>query len=101
MKKIFVCSPLRGNVVLNLNRAIEHCRYVARCGHIPIAPHVYFTRFLNEDIEEERRMGIEMGIELMGDCQELWVFGEGVISGGMKEEIKEWKKTTKPIYFNK
>ena len=45
-------------------------------GYLPIAPHLLFPQFLNEGIEEERRLGITMGMELLALCDEVWVFGE-------------------------
>jgi len=87
-KKIFVCSPLRGDFEANRSIAESLCRIVSLKGYIPIAPHVYFTRFLNDDIEAERRNGIESGIDLLSICEEMWVFAfDKDISEGMQEEI--------------
>lgn len=61
-KFIFVCSPLRGNTIENIHFAIERCREIALLGFIPIAPHLYFTRFLRDENEQERRLGIAYGI---------------------------------------
>jgi hypothetical protein len=58
-------------------------------GNIPIAPHVYFTQFLDENSEEERTLGISMGIELLKMCDELRVCGDK-ITEGMKMEIEAW-----------
>ena len=86
-KKIFVCSPLRGDFERNRHIAELLCRIVALKGHIPIAPHVYFTRFLEDDNEFERDFGINAGIELLELCDEMWVFNFDKISEGMKLEI--------------
>ena len=48
MKKIFICSPLRGNIEENIRKAKGYSREVVLAGHIPITPHIYFTQFLNE-----------------------------------------------------
>lgn len=89
MKKIFVCSPLCGDFEKNRKLAELYCRIVALKGHLPIAPHVYFTRFLDDDIEEERRLGIKLGIQLLHECNELWVFIDSPdkVTDGMQEEI--------------
>jgi hypothetical protein len=45
MKKkhfIYVCSPLRGDIERNTNRAIRYSRFVFSSGGIPMTPHVYF-----------------------------------------------------------
>lgn len=83
---IYVCSPLRGAVEQNIKRAIGYCRYVYSQGGIPLAPHVIFTTFLDEEITDEREAGMEMGLELLAKCDELWCFGNKV-SEGMAGEI--------------
>ena len=96
MRKVYVSSQLRGNVQSNISKAQWYARFVAERGHLPIAPHIYFTQFLRDHIPEERDMAMEMNRELIEWCDELWVFGE-VISEGMKQEI-EWAKD-KPIRY--
>ena len=54
MKKIYVCSRLRGDVETNIENAKRYCEYVVKvCGAIPIAPHIYFTQFLDDSLDEE------------------------------------------------
>lgn len=84
---VFVCSPYRGDVVTNLINARNYCKYVIRRGHIPIAPHIYFTQFLNDGIKEQRELGTLLGRKLLKECRELWVFGPG-ITEGMEQEIE-------------
>lgn len=83
---IYVCSPLRGDVERNIQKAIGYCRYIYSRGGIPLAPHVIFTTFLDDAVPEERAAGIELGLELLAKCDELWVFGDN-ISEGMAGEI--------------
>lgn len=83
---IYVCSPLRGDVERNIQRAIGYSRYVYSQGGIPMTPHVYFTTFLDDTVPEERTAGIQMGLELLTKCDELWTFGEK-ISEGMEAEM--------------
>ena len=82
-------GAVRGDIEGNRKKAEGYCREVVDRGYIPIAPHVYFTRFLNEEVEEERAKGMELGLELMKFCDELWIFG-GVITEGMQREIDRW-----------
>ncbi len=87
MKKIYVCSALRGDAAQNIHKARVYCEYVAREHRaIPIAPHIYFTQFLNDDIAEEREFGITAGLSLLSGCDELWYFGD-TITRGMTDEI--------------
>ncbi|HCA28218.1 MAG TPA: DUF4406 domain-containing protein [Ruminococcaceae bacterium] len=87
MKKIFICSAYRGNIDGNIEKAKEYCRWAAvECGVIPIAPHLFFPQFLDDDAETEREIGINMGLSLLKDSSELWYFGDSVTEG-MKKEI--------------
>ena len=85
-KKIFICSPFRGDVEGNSEKAAGYCRRAYEEGHLPIAPHLLFPQFLNEDSLKERADGISMGMELLLDCDEIWVFGES--TEGMEQEIR-------------
>ena len=68
-------------------------------GCLPIAPHLLFPQFLNEGIEEERRLGIAMGMELLALCDEVWVFGEA--TEGMAAEIASATEQGKKVIFKK
>ncbi|MCR4435618.1 MAG: DUF4406 domain-containing protein [Clostridiales bacterium] len=83
---IYVCSPLKGDIERNIRKATGYSRFVFTQGGIPLAPHAIFTQFLDDNVLEERNAGIEMGIQLLAKCDELWVFGE-MISEGMEVEI--------------
>lgn len=39
MKKVYICSPLGGNVSENLERVKRYTRYALMCGTAPIVPH--------------------------------------------------------------
>lgn len=86
MKKVFICSALRGDIQENIGRAKEYCRWgMLTHGVLPIAPHVYFTRFLDDDSPAERKLGINAGLELLTDCSELWYFGDCITQGMVRE----------------
>ena len=87
VKKIYICSTLRGNEEENIRKARYYCKYVVKeFGCIPIAPHIYFTQFLKDEIAEEREFGLNAGLSLLSGCDELWYFGDR-ISRGMTDEI--------------
>lgn len=97
MKRIFVCSALRGDIEINIQNAQKYCRWVANeCGAVPIAPHLIFPQFLDDSNEKERQLGIEMGLDLLCGCSELWYFGE-IVTQGMVTEINEALKMEIPI----
>lgn len=96
MKRIFICSPYRGNIRMNTARAIYYAEQVAEKGNIPIVPHLYFPIFLDENDPAERVKGIDMGLELMAVCDEVYVFGFE-ITEGMKFELDHAKTLKKPV----
>lgn len=101
--KIYVCSPLKENshhtMWTNQEKAKEYCRFVAiETGNTPIAPHIYCTEFLKDDIPEERNLGMDMGLELLETCREVWVFGDH-ISDGMAREIELAAAKQMPVKF--
>ena len=87
MRKIYICSALRGAMDDNIRKARIYCEYVAREHKmIPIAPHIYLTQFLNDEKAEDREFGLKAGLFLLSGCDELWYFGDQ-ISRGMTDEI--------------
>ena len=96
-KKVFICSPFRGDKEGNAGKAAAYSRRAVEEGYLPIAPHLLFPQFLNEGIEEERRLGIAMGLELLDGCDEVWVFGEA--TEGMAAEIAYAAEQGKEIIF--
>lgn len=97
MKKIFICSPYRGNIENNISKAKQYCKKAIEEGYIPIAPHLYFPLFLDDKKENERCIGIDLGIELLKECFEIWVFGNP--TEGMKKEIQYAKILNKNIKY--
>ena len=88
---VYICSPFSGDVEGNVNNARRYSRFAVDKHYLPIAPHIYFTQFMDDDIPEERDTAIFMNWVLMSKCVELWVFGEN-ISVGMKAEIDRAKR---------
>lgn len=84
---IYICSPYRGDVENNVEAAREYCARVILNypGVIPVAPHLYFPQFLNDDDSAERALGMESALALLESCAEVWVYGEP--TEGMKAEI--------------
>ena len=85
MPKVFICSPLRGDVYKNILNAKKYCRFAVESGYIPFAPHLFFPRFLSDENEAERRLGIRMGKVFLDDCRETWWFGDTVTEGMQME----------------
>lgn len=98
MRLVYVCSPLRGDIEKNIQRAHEYCAYAADCGTIPLAPHTIFTHYLDDQRPEQRERGLNMGLELLKRCDEIWVMGS-VFSAGMLGEIAFAKAEDIPTLY--
>lgn len=86
-KKIYICSPCRGDYEKNIDNATTYSGICFRMGYIPVTPHIYFTRFMDDTNSKERSMAMEAGKQLLLECSEVWVFGLDHPSEGMREEI--------------
>ncbi len=89
---VYICSPFSGDVDSNIAAAQRYSRFAVDKGYIPIAPHLLFPQFLNDNDPKERQLGLFFGNALMSKCAEIWVFGS-TISAGMEAEISRarWK----------
>jgi hypothetical protein len=87
MKLVYIASPYAGDIEHNTLVAQEYCRRAAEQNVIPLAPHLLFTQFLDDNIPDQREQGLKMGLELLSSCSELWVCGPR-ISSGMAAEIE-------------
>lgn len=95
MEKVFICSPMKGDVEKNLKLAKFAACVLIGSDYIPIAPHLYFPQFLDDNDQYERIKGIKMGVELMKECDRMWIIGT-TITNGMEYEINEAKKAKVP-----
>lgn len=86
-KKVYICSPCRGDYEKNIDNAITYSGICFRMGYIPVTPHIYFTRFADDNNSKERDMAMSAGAQLLLECSEVWVFGLDHPSEGMQEEI--------------
>ena len=96
-KTTYVCSKYRAKNEVELQQhirdAVEACRKVHERGNIPIAPHLYWPRFLDDNDPQDRDYGIAAGLEALKRCDEMIVIirqegpEEEWISQGMQAEI--------------
>jgi hypothetical protein len=76
----------REKLEFNLSKARQYCKLVVEEGCCPIAPHLVFTQFLDEDKPSDRKLGIELGLFYLIKADELWYWDKP--SEGMKKEIE-------------
>ena len=97
MKKVYICSPCRGDYENNIQRAKEYSRAAVEKGVIPVTPHIYLTQFMDDNVPEERELALKIGSELVLGCSELWAFGIDHPSAGMTAEIELAKAHGIPV----
>jgi len=96
---VYIASPFAGDTERNMERARGYCRLAVSKGCIPLAPHLHYPQFMDDEDKKERELGLRFALILLGKCDELWVFDK--ISQGMAQEIAKAKKRGMPIrYFN-
>ena len=93
MNKVYIISRYRASTEreqeLNRNIARYFAKQIIYEDKIPVAPHLFYTQFLDDSIESERECGLGLGIHDLKHSDEfLLVIIDGVISSGMSEEIK-------------
>ncbi len=104
--RVYICSPFRptntnpvlaaNELIDNLKLAKDACNFATIRGCEPIAPHLYYPQFLNDNDEYERKLGMELGLKALRSCDELWIMNCR-ISAGMSAEIKEAQKCGIPM----
>lgn len=104
MKYAYVCSQYRADTKEELQRNIDHarkvCKSVAALGYVPVAPHLYFPQFLDDNEPEQRKIGLEMALKLLRKCSIVFVVSvPGLdVSEGMHEEIHEATQQGIPVH---
>lgn len=97
---VYICSPFSGDTETNINKAREYCRFAIKQNCIPLAPHLLFPQFMDDENPCDRELALFMDLVLMSKCCEVWVFGE-TVSKGMSIEIAKAEKKKQTIrYFN-
>ena len=84
MKKVYICSPLGGDIKGNLEKVKRYTRYALMCGTAPVVPHFY-ALCLDDNKQKEREVGLAAGLRMLWFCDELWLFGDEVTEGMQME----------------
>lgn len=88
-KTVFIAHPLRGDIAKNIRRVRAICKELHSDTLIPYAPYLATAQYLNDNISEERELGMEANHEMFirGFIDELWLYGDR-ISNGMAIETR-------------
>lgn len=86
MHRVYICSPLGGNLSANIENAKRYARYALECGMAPFTPHFY-ALILDDSNKDERNLCFQAGLSMLWVCDEVWVFGDE-ITEDVKSEIR-------------
>ncbi|MBE6906107.1 MAG: DUF4406 domain-containing protein [Ruminococcaceae bacterium] len=93
---LYIASPLRGDVEQNIQNAMRYCEKAIEDGYIPLAPHVMYQGLFNDEIPEQRKTALDIGLQTLEKCSQMWVCGDR-ISEGMRGEINLAKLKGIPV----
>lgn len=99
---VYICSPLsaptKAQIRENMSLARFYVKMVAsqfRCR--AIAPHSFLPEYLDDNIPEEREIGLQFGLSVLELSKAMVVCGSR-ISRGMLGEIRRAKELRIPVY---
>ena len=100
MEKVYIISRYSADTrkERRFNREVARyfCRKILREGKRPVAPHLYYTQFCDDDDPGERALGLELAIKDLAECDRfLLVIIGGDISAGMRGEVEHISRTGK------
>lgn len=101
MDRVYIISRYTGKTEEEIEFNKQVCRYfcrqVAKQGKRPVAPHLFYTQFIDDNDPVEREQGLDFGIRDLDECDEfLVVTVDGVISQGMAGEITHIARQENP-----
>lgn len=96
---VIVESPFAGDTGRNI-------MYAKRCvldclmrGEVPFASHLFFTQMLNDEDADERKLGIEAGLEIARRADKTVVYTDRGISQGMRHGIEDAERNGRPVEY--
>ena len=100
MEKVYIISRYSAKTwhERRFNKEVTkyYCRRIAEAGKRPVAPHLFYTQFMDDDDPKARRLGRDFAIKDLDECDSfLLVIVDGVISSGMCGEIEHVTRTGK------
>jgi len=74
----YVTAPWGANEFENTEAAIKYCRAIYDAGYSPICPLLYLPLYLNDDVPQEHKDGIDISRDLLRRSHVLVVCGHSV-----------------------
>lgn len=101
MRKVVIESPFAGDVERNVKYAKLCLADSLKRGEAPFLSHLLYTLVLDDNEPEQRKQGIEAGLEWGKEADLRAVYVDYGISEGMKLGIEAAKKLRQPIEYRR
>lgn len=101
MKRVLIESPLRGWGTYGQRYARACVQDSLNRGEAPLASHLLYPQVLDDDVPEERALGIEAGLAWGAAAELTAVYQNLGISPGMLVGIERAKKEIRPIEYRR
>ncbi len=82
-KTVFIGHPIAGDIQRNIKKVLQICEGVHTHNIIPVAPYLVSLQYLNDEVVEDRQLGMEANNECLRRkyIDELWLYGDRISSG--------------------
>ena len=97
---VYICAPLRGDAIHNIEFARQKAQEVFQSGDIPVCPHITLPSNADPACSVQDEAAREMGLRLLESCQQVRVYGS-TITEGMRAEIQRAQEQGIPIVFER
>lgn len=99
MKRVILESPFAGDIDTNIRYARACVADCLKRGEAPIASHLLYTQpgILDDTKPEERKLGIQAGLQWSKVAEMAVVYTDLGISPGMEQGIKEHERRGIPV----
>lgn len=101
MKLVVIESPLAGDFTRNIRYARLCALDCLHRGEAPYASHLFFTQMLDDEMHEERELGIKAGFLWANAAAKRVVYDDFGMSGGMERGIAHGKEIGQEIEYRK
>lgn len=95
--RVLIESPFAGDRRVNRAYLLECLAHSLMLGEAPFASHLFYTQFLDDDVPEERELGIECGLVWGAAAQLTAVYVDLGVSRGMQLGIDRAKREGRPV----
>ena len=95
---MYICVPLRGDVIGNIEFARQKAQEVFQSGSIPVCPHITLPSNADPACSVQDEAAREMGLQLVESCQQLNIYGS-TITEGMRAEIHRAQERGIPVVY--